>query len=81
MSRAKKPTKKPGDNSRTPSRAPQSDYARYSTIAIKMIAIIGGGVFGAYELDQYLQTLPIFTALLSLASVGLAIYVIVRDLG
>ena len=47
-----------------------------------MIAIILAGTYGGMKLDEYfgLET-PIFTLVLTLASVGLAMYVIIRDLG
>ena len=62
-------------------RKPLSDYARYSSIAIQMLVIITGGVFGGYKLDEYLNfEFPVFTLLLSLLSVGFAIYIVTKDL-
>ena len=55
-------------------------YARYSSIAIQMLVIILIGVFGGFKIDHWLQTKPIFTVILSLISVVLAIYYVTKDL-
>jgi F0F1-type ATP synthase assembly protein I len=55
-------------------------YARYSNIAFQMLVIILAGVFGGYKLDGWLGTTPVFTILLSLLSVILAIYFVTRGL-
>jgi F0F1-type ATP synthase assembly protein I len=57
-----------------------NDYARYSSMAIQMLAIILAGVFGGYKLDQWLHTKPVFTVILSLVSVALSIYFVTKDL-
>ena len=57
-----------------------SGYAKYSTIAFKMIAICVLGTFGGLKLDDYFElSIPIFTLVLALASVALAMYVVIRD--
>ncbi len=56
------------------------EYARYSSIAIQMLGIILVGVFGGFKIDHWLQTEPIFTVILSLLSVVLAIYYVTKDL-
>jgi hypothetical protein len=57
-----------------------SEYARYSSLAIEMIVVIILGVFGGKYLDTCLSFhFPIFTLLLSLLSVGLAMYLAIRD--
>ncbi len=57
-----------------------SDYARYSGIAGKMLAIILAGVIGGIKLDAYLKLkIPVFTLTLTLLAVGLAMYVIIKD--
>jgi F0F1-type ATP synthase assembly protein I len=57
------------------------DYARYSSIAIQMLVIIAGGIFGGYQLDKYLNLkFPIFTVVLSFLSVAFAIYFVIKDL-
>jgi F0F1-type ATP synthase assembly protein I len=56
-------------------------YARYSSIAFQMLAIILAGVFLGVKIDQWLElTIPVFTVILSLLSVVLAIYFVVKDL-
>jgi hypothetical protein len=59
---------------------PLKNYAKYSSIAFQMLVIILLGVFGGYKLDQYLELkFPVFTLVLSLASVALAIYYAIKD--
>jgi len=55
-------------------------YARYSSIAFQMLAIILLGVFAGYKLDQWLHTKPVLIVILSFGSVILAIYVVTKDL-
>jgi hypothetical protein len=56
-------------------------YARYSTLALQMLVIIGVGVFGGVKLDAWLKPgFPIFTIVLSVLSVILSIYQATRDL-
>ena len=55
-------------------------YARYSGMAFQMMAIIVAGAFGGLKLDQWLSTRPVFTVILSIVSVFLAIYLVVKDL-
>jgi ATP synthase protein I len=54
-------------------------YARYSNMAFQMVAIIGICTFGGYHLDKWINTLPLFTILLSLGGVAIAIYVSIKD--
>ena len=47
-----------------------NNYAKYSSIAFQMLAIILIGVWGGYKLDEWLDLkFPIFTVTLSLLSV------------
>ena len=56
-------------------------YAKYSSIAFQMIAIILIGVFGGLKLDQLIKLpFPLFTVVFSLLSVVLAMYYVVKDL-
>ncbi len=56
------------------------NYARYTGLGIQMLVIIGAGVFGGYYLDMWLNNgLPVFLILLSLFSVGIAIYTAIKD--
>lgn len=53
---------------------------RYASMATQMMVIIGLGVIGGYKLDKYLGfKTPIFTLVLSLLSVALAIYLSIKD--
>jgi F0F1-type ATP synthase assembly protein I len=49
-------------------------------MAFQMLAIILAGVFGGFKMDQWLHTKPLFTIILSIGSVILAIYTVTRDL-
>ena len=56
-------------------------YAKYSNMAIKMMSIIVLGTFGGFKLDELLDWgFPVFTVVLSLLSVVIAIYISVKDL-
>ena len=58
-----------------------NDYAKYSSIAFQMLAIILVGVFGGIKLDEFLKTkFPVFTVILTILSVVLAIYFVIKDL-
>jgi F0F1-type ATP synthase assembly protein I len=57
-----------------------NNYARYSSIAFQMLAIILLGIFGGFKLDEWLHSKPFLTIILSLLSVILAIYFVTRDL-
>lgn len=59
---------------------PDFSYMRYASMGTQMLVIIGLGVFGGYYLDKYLEfKIPVFTLLLSLLSVGIAIYISIKD--
>jgi len=63
-----------------PKKNPLNNYAKYSSIAMQMLVIILIGVYGGYKLDELLEIkFPVFTILLSLISVSLAIYVAIKD--
>ncbi len=57
-----------------------NNYARYSGIAFQMLAIIVIGVFAGFKLDQWIHSKPVFTIILSILSVILAIYSVTKDL-
>ncbi|MCX6287074.1 MAG: AtpZ/AtpI family protein [Bacteroidetes bacterium] len=57
-----------------------NQYARYSGMAFQMMVIIVAGAFGGLKLDEWLKTKPVFTVILSIAAVFLAIYYVTRDL-
>lgn len=57
------------------------DYARYSSLAFQMLAIILLAVFGGIRLDKWLAwKFPLFTVIGALAGVGMSIYFAVKDL-
>ena len=60
---------------------PLKDYAKYSSLAIQMGVVIGGGCYGGYKLDEYFKNeTPVFTIILSLVSIAIAMYLILKDL-
>ncbi len=57
-----------------------NDYARYSGMAVQMIAIILIGVLGGIKLDEVLSLkFPLFTLVLSLLSVFLSMFFAIKD--
>jgi hypothetical protein len=69
-----------GNQNDLPGGNPYSAYARYWGMAVQMIFIIAGGSFGGYLLDKWLNLpFPIFTLVLSLGSVALAIWLFIRE--
>jgi F0F1-type ATP synthase assembly protein I len=57
-----------------------SNYAKYSSLAFQMVAIIVVGVFGGIKLDQWLHMkFPVFTVVLSLLGTSMAIYYGIKD--
>jgi hypothetical protein len=58
-----------------------NDFAKYSTMAFQMVIIIGLGVFGGIKLDKWVHMqFPLFTVLLSILAVALALYYFIKDL-
>ncbi len=61
--------------------SPLKFYARYSTLAIQMIVIIVGGAFGGKALDNWVKwDFPVFTFVLTILAVVIALYIGMRDL-
>ncbi len=59
---------------------PFDRFIQYSSIGFQMLIIILVGVFGGVKLDQLVDLrFPVFTVLLSIISVSLAIYSAVKD--
>lgn len=57
-----------------------SAYAKYSSLAFQMMFIILAGVFGGIHLDKWLGwKFPVFTVVLSILAVFLAIYYAIKD--
>jgi F0F1-type ATP synthase assembly protein I len=73
--------KKQENNSNSNPKKTLNNYAKYSSMGIQMGAIIVGGVLGGIQLDKWLQLkFPVFTLVLTLLSVFLAIYYFIKDL-
>jgi hypothetical protein len=63
-----------------PDESPLRTYARYSSLAFQMLAIILLGVWGGRSLDKWLELeIPVFTMVLSVLSVLLSIYFAIKD--
>lgn len=70
---ANKPDRKP--------QKPLNAYAKYSGLGVQMAVIIGGGCYGGYKLDEYYKNeTPVFTIVLSLVSIAIAMYIVLKDL-
>lgn len=64
-----------------PKRRQLHNYAWYTSIALQMLAIILLSVFAGVKLDSWLKMrFPVFTIILSLAGVVIAIYQVTKDL-
>ena len=71
----------PETKPRLPPKKQLEFYARYSSLALQMLVIIGLGVFGGVKLDEWLNPgFPVFTLVLSVLSVILSIYQATRGL-
>jgi F0F1-type ATP synthase assembly protein I len=70
------PTKQPLKQQQKPLNA----YAKYSSLGIQMGLIIGGGSYGGFKLDEhYVNKTPVFTIILSLLSIALSMYILLKD--
>lgn len=59
---------------------PFNAYAKYSALGVQMAVIIGGGCYGGFKLDEhYKNETPIFTIILSLVSIAIAMYIVLKD--
>jgi hypothetical protein len=69
------------NNSNSNPKKTLNNYAKYSSMGIQMGAIITGGVLGGIQLDKWLQLkFPVFTLVLTLLSVFLAMYYFIKDI-
>jgi F0F1-type ATP synthase assembly protein I len=60
---------------------PLHKYAYYTSIAFQMLAIILLCTYAGVKLDAWIETrIPVFTIILSLSGVIIAIYQVTRDL-
>ena len=56
-----------------------NDFIKYSSIGIQMLIIIAFGTWGGIKLDEITGLSPLFTVVLALASVAIAIYHAIKD--
>ena len=57
------------------------EFIKYSNIAIRMIIIILVGVYAGIKLDEFFELeTAVFTLVLSLLSVFMAMYVIIKEI-
>ena len=71
----------PTNQEKPSSPKPPNNYIKYSNMGFQMLVIIGIGVWGGIKLDQMTHLkFPVFTIVLSLIAVVVAIYFVVRDL-
>lgn len=57
-----------------------NSYARFSGMGFQMIAIIGIGVYSGVKLDEhYPNNYSLFTIICSLASIGIALYLVIKQ--
>jgi hypothetical protein len=55
-------------------------YVKYSSLAFQMLVVILAGVFGGRELDKWIGwEFPLFTLLMTILAVFLAIYTAIKD--
>ena len=57
-----------------------SSGASYSGMAFQMGIIIAGGTYGGLKLDEWLGLSPLFVIVCALASIALAMYVMINKL-
>lgn len=57
-----------------------NSYIKYSNLAIQMGLIIGLSCWGGSKLDAHYQTkTPVFTIILSLLGIAVAMYLVLKD--
>jgi len=58
---------------------PENSYAKYSSLAFQMLGTILIFTYGGYRLDLWQQnSIPVWTLVLSLASIGASLYLFIR---
>ena len=63
----------------SPKKSP-NNFLKYSGMGLQMAAIMVGGVMGGIEIDKRLALdVPVFTLVLTLLAVFLAIYYFIKD--
>jgi ATP synthase protein I len=58
-----------------------TDFLKYSAMGLQMVAIMGVFIFAGHWLDDFLEfkKVPIFTLILSLVGVAVALWYFIRD--
>jgi F0F1-type ATP synthase assembly protein I len=57
------------------------DYARYSSLAFRLIAVVLLGFFGGMKLDDWMNMkFPVFTLVLACTGLFLSLYLLIKDL-
>lgn len=68
-------------NQSRPRKNPLPNYARYSSLAFQMLAVMLAGAFAGVRIDKWTGfKFPVFTMILLSLSVVLAIYLAIKDL-
>lgn len=58
-----------------------NEYGKYSAIAFQLLAIVFLGTYAGYRIDMELpEVKPLSTVILSLLSIGIGLYVTLKDL-
>lgn len=67
--------------SKTNNKSQLKQYAKYSHIGFQMVAIVVVAVLGGLKLDEWVSSLefPLFTLVLSILGVVLAVYFAIKD--
>lgn len=71
---------KPSKNKLEKEKHALQDYAKYSNLAFKLIAIILLPFFLGLKMDQWIHTgFPLFTLLLSISGLVAILYMLIKD--
>jgi len=68
------------EKSNEPNNRGLNNYVKYSGLAFQMGGVIAVAVWGGIKLDATTGTDPVFTIILSLLGVFVAIYIAIKDL-
>jgi F0F1-type ATP synthase assembly protein I len=72
--------KKTSKDSKDISKKRSNTFLRFSNLTFQMGVIIGLSAWGGMKLDEHFKTKdPYFTIVLSLIGIGIALYVVLRD--
>ncbi len=56
------------------------EYARYSNLAFKLVAVVLAAFFMGWQLDKWINTgFPLFTLLLSIGGLATMLYLLIKD--